>query len=110
MDSGPDGLEWSDRQVAEAYGTTARTCQDWRRAIKERGVKSILSRKEPAKPRRAKRLTREGQAQLTVLACSTPPDGHARWTLKLLTNRLISLEVVDSISDETVRRELKKRT
>jgi transposase len=108
MDSGPYGLSWSDRQVSEAYGPTARTCESWRKAIKEGGVKSVLSRKVPAKPRRAKTLTGEGQARLTALACSEPPEGHVRWTLKLLASRLVSLDVVESISDETVRRELKK--
>jgi transposase len=108
MDSGLHGPRWSDRRISEAYGPTARTCESWRKAIKEGGVKSILSRKEPSKPRRAKTLTGEGQAQLTALACSEPPEGHVRWTLKLLANRLVSLEVVGSISDETVRRELKK--
>ena len=108
LDSGPDGLAWSDAQVAQAYGSTPRTCEDWRKAIKEKGVKSILSRKEPATPRRAKKLTGEGQARLTALACSTPPEGHVRWTLSLLTSSLVSLELVESISDETVRRELKK--
>lgn len=108
MDSGPYGPAWSDRQVLEAYGSKTRSCENWRKAIKEGGVKSILSRKAPDKPRRAKTLTGEGQAQLTFLACSEPPEGHVRWTLKLLANRLVSLEVVESISDETVRRELKK--
>jgi hypothetical protein len=66
-----------------------------------------MERKAPLKPP-SRKLDGEKAAQLVTLACSGPPEGHARWTLRLLAGRLVELEIVDGISHETVRRTLKK--
>ena len=65
-----------------------------------------MERKE--QENRARRFTGEAEARLVALACSEPPEGHARWTLQLLADKLVELKVVDSITDEAVRRQFKK--
>ena len=72
------------------------------------GLDAALQRKEQARPRRERKLDSEGEARLIALACSEPPDGRSRWTLELLADELVRLDVVDSISAQTVRRTLKK--
>jgi hypothetical protein len=67
-----------------------------------------LERKKQVTPSRARKLDGEAQARLTTLACSEPPDGSNRWTLRLLADKLVELEVVESISHQTVSDELKK--
>ena len=73
----------------------------------EEGFKAALERRKQPN-RKAKRLDGEGEAALIALACSAPPEGRASWTLKLLADGLVKMEVVDSISYEIVRRTLKK--
>jgi transposase len=107
-DQGEHGPGWADERVCEAYGMTTRSLENWRRKAVEQGPLSILERKRRSRPPRQERLDGEGEAQLTKLACSEAPDGRARWTLRLLADRLVKLEVVDSISHETVRCVLKK--
>ena len=108
LDTGPCGLGFSDKEVSKAYGASLSCVQMWRRAAASKGVHSLLERKEPDMPRRARKLDGEGQARLAVLACSKPPEGRECWTLELLANGLIELKIVDEICKETVRRELKK--
>ena len=74
----------------------------------EDGPLAVLRRKRPPAPPRAPALDGEGEAWLAKLACSEAPDGRSRWTLRLLAERLVELEVVESISHETVRKTLKK--
>jgi hypothetical protein len=69
---------------------------------------AALAHKPQDRPSRERKLDGAAEARLIALACSAPPDGRARWTLKLLADRMVELEVVDSLSDETVRRTLKK--
>ncbi len=85
---------------------TAMTVYRARQALVLEGMEAALQRK-PRKPRPPK-LDGAAEAELVRLACSTPPPGRARWTLKLLCRELVALEVVDSIAPETVRRTLKK--
>ena len=107
-DQGADGPAWSDERIAEAYGCTTRCLEKWRKQAVESGPLSLMERR----PRRPAFLTLklygEKEARLVALACSQPPEGHSRWTLRLLADRLVELEVVDAISYETVRRALKK--
>jgi transposase-like protein len=107
-DQGPDGPAWTDEQIAPAYGITTRSLESWRKQAVERGPLSLLDRKPRATPAVAPKLDGEKQARLTALACSKAPDGQARWSLRLLAERLVDLEVVESISHETVRRAMKK--
>lgn len=103
-----NGPAWADRQVAEAFCCHQRTVENVRRRLVQEGLAAALQRKKQAQPPRPPKLDGKGEARLIALACSQPPDGRDHWTLKLLAERLIELEVVDSISDQTVRRTLKK--
>jgi hypothetical protein len=107
-DQGPDGPAWTDERVAEAYGITARSLESWRKRAVEAGPMALLERKARTTPAAALKLDGEKQARLTALACSKPPDGLARWSLRSLAERLVELEVVETVSHETVRRSLKK--
>src|SRR5262249_26057063 len=93
-DQGPDGPAWTDERIAEAYGITTRSRESWRKQAVERGPLSLLERQPRVTPAVAPRLDGEKQARLTALACSKAPDGHARWSLRLLAERLVELEVV----------------
>jgi transposase-like protein len=107
-DQGVAGPCWADEQVAQAYGCTTRSLESWRKQAVERGPLSLLERKARITPPVAPKLDGEQEARLTALACAKAPQGHARWTLRLLASRLVELKVVDAISYETVRRALKK--
>jgi hypothetical protein len=107
-DQGPDGPAWTDEHIAEAYGLTTRSLESWRKRAVERGPLSLLERKPRVRPAVTPKLDGEKQARLTALACSKAPDGQARWSLRLLAERLVELDVVDAISHETVRRAMKK--
>jgi Homeodomain-like domain len=107
-DQGPDGPAWTDEHIAEAYGMTTRSLESWRKQAVARGPLSLLERTPRIRPAVTPKLDGEQQARLTALACSKAPAGHARWSLRLLAERLVELEVVESISHETVRRAMKK--
>lgn len=106
-DQGRSGPAWPDQRIAEAFGCTTRSVESWRKQAVERGPLSLLER-QPRSLLTRRKLDGEKQARLVALACSKPPKGRARWTLNLLADRLVELQVVDSISYETVRRVLKK--
>ncbi len=107
-DAGAGGPAWTDAKIAEAHGMTTRSLESWRKRAVEEGPLSLLERKPEDSSRVTPKIRGEQEARLTQLACSTPPPGHARWTLRLLAERLVELEIVESISYETVRRALKK--
>lgn len=106
-DQGPDGPAWKDADVASAYGCTSRSVENWRKQAVESGPLSLLERK-PRSDRGFTKLDGVGEAQLVKLACSSPPEGRTRWTLQLLADKLVELEVVESIGRETVRKTMKK--
>ena len=107
-DQGEWGPKWTDERLAAAFDLSVRCLERWRQRVVEEGPLSILERKPRLTPPVAPKLDGEGQAQLTKLACSVPPQGRSHWTLRLLAEHLVELEVVPSISHETVRRVLKK--
>jgi hypothetical protein len=107
-DQGPDGPAWADERIAEAFGITTRSLESWRKQAVARGPLSLLERQPRVRPAVTPKLDGEQQARLTALACSKAPAGHARWSLRLLAERLVELEIVDAIAHETVRRALKK--
>lgn len=109
-DQGPEGPGWIDVRIAEAFGCTTRSLENWRKKAVEEGPLSLLKRKVRLTPPTPPKLDGEKEARLVALACSDPPEGRARWTMQLLAERLVQLEVVDSISHETVRSTLKKMT
>ncbi len=102
----PDG-GMTDAEISRALGVGLSMVERVRRRCVEGGIESALNRKEQLR-RRQKRLDGEGEAKLIAIACGEPPDGRASWTLKLLADRLVECEVVESISTETVRMALKK--
>lgn len=106
-DAGADGPAWIDSAIAEALETSLRTVERVRQAWVCDGLEAALypQRSTVSRPRK---LNGEQQAHLIALACSPPPAGRTRWTLRLLSNRLVALEVVASIAPETVRLALKQ--
>ena len=107
-DAADGGPAWADERIADALEVSTDTVARVRQRFVEQGLEAALSRKTPARPPRVPKLDGRAEARLIALACSAPPDGRARWTLKLLADKLVELEVVDAVSDETVRRALKK--
>lgn len=96
----------SDRTIADALQVDPRTCQRLRkRACQEGTLPALLDRPRPGA---ARLLDDTAEAHLIALACSDAPDGRAQWTMQLLADRLVELQIVPTISDETVRRTLKK--
>ena len=102
---GPDA--WSDDDIAERLETSRTTVQRVRRQFAAEGFDATLHRKKPT-GRQYRKLDGKQEAQLVVLACSQAPEGHARWTMVLLADRLVELNVVESIDPATVWRTLKK--
>ena len=96
-----------DKDIAAVLLVGARMVERVRQRCVEEGLSAALERRRQ-KNRRKPVLDGEGEARLVAIACSSPPEGHARWTLRLLTDRLVELEVVESISRETVSKVLKK--
>lgn len=95
-----------DREVAAALHASLQTVRNMRKRYAEGGLEAAL--RERPRPGGARKLTAKGEATLIALACSAPPQGRPSWTMQLLADKLLELEVVDTISDETVRRALKK--
>lgn len=107
-DSG-DGREgWDDTQIAEALETSASTVYRTRRQLVEEGLEAALSRKKHDTPRTVRIFDGEAEAKLIALACSEPPEGHARWSLRLLEKKVVELGIVETTSDSTIHRVLKK--
>lgn len=106
-DESEQGPAWADTKIADALDVTTRSLEKWRRQAVERGPLSLLQRKKRDRSMDRK-LDGAGQAQLIKLACSTPPEGYSRWSLRLLADKLVELKVVDSIGHECVRRTLLK--
>lgn len=108
-DQSPGGPAWVDDRIAEAVEVSQPTIFRVRRQFVEEGLKAALHRRPPQREYRRK-LDGAQEARLIALACGAPPAGRAEWTLRLLADRLVELEVVDTVSYQTVRRTLKKTT
>ena len=108
-DESPEGNSWKDPQIMEAIGIKSATLARLRRECCEVGPIEALERKQRTTPPREPILDGESEAKLVQLARSEAPKGHARWTLRLLSDRMVALEIVDSVSRETVRQALKKQ-
>jgi transposase len=107
-DAAPGGPAWTDDRIAEALDVSAATVERVRQRFVEHGLGAALVRKPQDRPSRPRRLDGRAEAHLVALACSKPPEGRTEWTMQLLADKLVELEVVGSISDETVRRTLQK--
>ena len=106
-DQGPHGPGWVDDAIAEAVEVSQPTVARLRRQYVEEGLEPALNRRPPRRVYQRK-LDGEQEARLVALSCSEPPEGYGRWALRLLADKLVELEVVDSISHQTVQRVLKK--
>lgn len=106
-DTGPEGPGWLDSQICEAFEVSLSSVYRVRKRFVQEGLLAVLNPRASSHPRR-RLLDGQQEARLVALACSCPPEGHARWTLHLLAERMVTLEYVESISYETVRRTLKK--
>src|SRR5262249_59582027 len=95
-------------KIADALEVSVATVERVRQRFVEQGFEAALGRKPQGRPSRERKLDGAAEARLVALACSRPPEGRACWTMQLLADKLVELEVVDAVSDETVRRTLKK--
>ena len=107
-DAADGGPAWPDARIAEAVEASIATVERVRQRFVEQGLEAALVRKKQDQPSRVRKLDGAGEARLIALACSKAPRGRVAWTLELLADELVELEVVPSISDETVRRSLKR--
>ena len=107
-DCAAGGPAWSDAAIIHACEVSRPTVERVRRAFVTRGLDAALHRRRPQGPSPRRKLDGRQEAQLIALTCSPPPEGHERWTLALLADRLVALQVVDSIARDTIRVTLKK--
>jgi hypothetical protein len=103
-----DGPNWTDERIAEAFSCRTRTVEKIRQRLVERGFEETFHGAERAQPPVEKLLTGEQEARIIATRLGPPPKGYANWTLRLLARKVVELEIVDSVSYETVRRTLKK--
>ena len=103
-----DGPGWTDGKIAEAFNCRVQTIENLRKRLVTEGFELALEGKKRQEPATAPKLDGEGEAKLIAMRLGKPPAGYGHWTLHLLANELVALEVVDSISHETVRKVLKK--
>ena len=103
-----DGPAWTDKQISEAFGIHANTIHGIRRRFVEHGLQAALERKKQDHPSRKCVVDGDVEAHLIALRCGDPPEGRNQWTLRLLADKLVELEIVPSICHETVRKTLKK--
>lgn len=108
-DVGREGEAWDDDQIADAFDTSLSTVHRVRQAFVEEGLEDALYRKKPT-GRQYRKLDGDQEAHLIAVACSKAPEGRSRWTLRLLADKLVELQVVESVSPECVRTTLKKTT
>jgi hypothetical protein len=107
-DAGEGGEGWSDSQIASAMDVALATVARVRQQLVEEGVESVLTPKRSPASARQRIFDGASEAQLIALACSPPPGGRARWTLRLLEDKVVELNIVDHVSDNTIGRTLKK--
>ena len=102
------GPNWTDTRIAEAFDCRTKTVENIRQRLVLDGFEVLLNGKKRESPPRAKKLDGEQEAKVIAMRLGSPPRGFANWTLRLLAKQLVQLEIVDSISPETVRKTLKK--
>ena len=107
-DASEAGEGWSDSQIARALDTSVATVARTRQQLVEEGFEAVLIRKHSPASARRRIFDGAAEAKLIALACSNPPKGRVRWTLKLLETAVVELNIVDRASDNTIGRTLKK--
>jgi hypothetical protein len=103
--SGPD---WTDQQVAEAFGCRTKTVENIRQRLVTEGFEDTLHAKKPDAPPRVKILDGTQEAQIIALRLAKPPKGFSNWSLRLLADKVVELGIVEKVSHETLRKTLKK--
>ncbi len=107
-DESKAGPAWTDKQISEAFGFHINTIHGIRKRFVEDGLKAALERKKQDRPSRKRIIDGKVEAHLIALRCGQPPEGTKQWNLRLLADKLVELEIVESISHETVRQAIKK--
>lgn len=107
-DTGKQGSNWNDVQIAEAIGCCEDLCGRVRKQYVRQGLDAVITRKKRKTPPVPPIFDGEKEAKLIALACSPPPEGHAGWSLRLLESKVVELKIVDRASDNTIGRVLKK--
>ena len=108
LKSDADGPGWPDAKIAEAYGCTVRMVEKLRERLVTDGFDVAVERKKRATPPTPHKRDGVGEAKLIAMRLGQPPAGYGRWSLQLLADEMVALEVVESICPETVRQTLKK--
>ena len=103
-----EGPNWTDQRIAEAFGCRIQTVEKIRQRLVERGFHETLHGAQRPMPPTEKLLNGEQEARVIAMRLGAPPKGYANWTLRLLARKVVELEIVESISHETVRQTLKK--
>lgn len=103
-----EGPNWSDEKISKAFDCRRQTVEDIRKRLVVEGFEIAVNGKKPATPPRARLLSGEEEAQLIAMRLGSPPAGYGSWTLQLLKDEMIRLEMVETISHETIRGILKK--
>ena len=108
LDAGEHGPKWLVAKVAEALGTTTRSLEHLKKQFIEEGLPAAIERKKRVTPPREIQFGGEFEAHLLALACTEPPKGRDRWTMRLLAEKMVELKMVPSVSPMTVCNTLKK--
>ena len=103
-----EGSNWTDQRIAEAFSCRTQTVENIRQRLVERGFSETLNGARRARPPIEKLLDGEQEARVIAMRLGTPPKGYANWSLRLLARKVVELEIVDSVSHETIRKTLKK--
>ncbi len=103
-----DGPNWTDKRIAEAFSCRTKTVENLRQRLVTEGFDVVLNGKKRETPPRDNRLDGEQEAKVIALRLGTPPKGFTNWSLRLLAEKVVELEIVDSVCHETVRQTLKK--
>ena len=103
-----DGPAWTDERIADAFGCRRQTVENVRQRLVTESFEATLNGKPPEQPPRKPVLDGEQEAKVIALRLGPPPKGFANWSLRLLAEKVVELEIVESVSYETVRRTLKK--
>lgn len=103
-----DGPAWTDQQIAEAFGCRTKTVENVRQRLVEFGFDQTLDGKKRSEPARPKCLTGDEEARIIATRLGKPPTGYAKWTLRLLADKVVELQIGPKVSHETIRQTLKK--
>jgi transposase len=107
-DCGAEGPGWTDQEISDAFSVSTVTISHIRQTMVEQGLEAALSHYRSPQREYRRKLNGSQEAQLIAIACSPAPEGHVRWTLRMLAQHMVELGYVDSLSHETVHQTLKK--